>query len=133
MKKIAVIMFAAVVGALGSSPSFAQTLPDAPNPELCAESDGLTPAEIQLCSSVDDDGVGIDIYPLPPTLPPETTDPGTTTTTIGVIPPTLPPRLAATGSSGTSGFLQLGALMMTGGLLVVIAARRRSTVRLTTA
>ncbi len=130
MKKIVVFTITAVAALIVAPNVDAQAPPTAPSPELCAESDGLTPDEILLCSGVDDDGVGIDIYPIPPTTTsttvPPTTVPGTTTTTIGVIPPTLPPTIPATGSSGTSGILQLGALILTGGLLVVIAARRRS-------
>lgn len=126
-KLIAILMVTGIVGVVGSSHASAQPTPTAPSPALCAESDGLTPEEILLCSSVDDEGGdSIDIYPIPPTVAPSTTTTVAPTTTIGVIPPTVPPVLPATGSSGTSGFLQIGALLLTGGLLVVVAARRRT-------
>jgi LPXTG-motif cell wall-anchored protein len=141
MKKIITIMFGAVIGVLGTSQAFAQdtgtppvTTAQVATPELCVESDGLTPAEQALCDAIVDDGENPDFYP-PSVLPPTTTtttDPGTTTTLPpSVAPPTtVPPAvLPSTGSSGTSGFLQVGALLLTGGLLIVIAARRRSTVR----
>lgn len=118
MKKFIVITIAAFFAALGTAPAHAQTPPSTSipgTPELCVEADTRPP--------------NVDCSPgLPPDLYPPAVAPPTTTIPPVVAPPTttIPPVLPATGSSGTSGMLQLGGLLVTGGLLVFIAARRRS-------
>lgn len=120
MKKMVQILIAVCIGAIGllSAPvAHAQT----PTPEECAEADTAPPG----CPP---DGN----YPpvvLPPTAPPTTEPPATTTTTIVVVAPPQAPTgpLPSTGSSGVAPFLQIGALFLTGGLVVLVAARRRST------
>lgn len=108
MKFIASI-FAALVVALGvGGNAYA-------NPEDCAESD-TRPDDVECV--VDEDGN----YPI--VLPTIGTVPDTTTP-----PPTTPPPtggLPATGTDSTTLALQMGGVLLVGGLVVLVAARRRS-------
>ncbi len=137
MKKFTVILATAAFGAIGFAPAaFAQDTGEPPTtpplvatPELCAEADTAPP----VCGDVTFDDDGNAIYPPvvePPTTPPTTVPPPPATTIPPAVAPptTVPPGvLPSTGSSGTSGFLQIGALLLTAGLLIVVAARRRTT------
>ena len=145
MKKAIVIMAAAGIGLIGTAPAAAQdgnttTTLIPGTPELCAEAD-TRPDNVD-CEVVFPGEENP--YPpavAPPTEPPPTvapptdppaTDPPTTDPPPQVAPPTVPAApLPSTGSSGTTGVLQVGALLVTGGLLALVAARRRSTAQAT--
>lgn len=107
MKKLIAIVFAASVGMFASAPAFAVV--PLPGPEECAESDTAPPG----CPAAGD------VYPV--------VEPGG-----GTVPETSPPTTAPpvdlpkTGSSGTTVLLQIGTLLLTGGLIVIVATRRRT-------
>ncbi len=107
MKKLIAIVFAASVGMIASAP--ASAVVPLPTPEDCAEADTAPPG----CPAAGD------VYPV---VEPEG----------GTVPDTPPPTTAPpvdlpkTGSSGTTVLLQIGTLLLTGGLIVIIATRRRT-------
>ena len=93
---------------------FGATVASAATPEDCAESDNVLPG-------IECPIEGIN-YPIE--LPEGGTIPEPAPTVpVGTIPTVLP----ATGSSGTSNTLQIGALFLGGGLIVAAVSRRRST------
>lgn len=105
MKKLIVIAVAAFVGFFGGIPAHASPTP---TPAECAESDTAPP------------GCPIDGANYPLVNPDGGTVPDTT-------PPEPPAVLPTTGSSGTTVLLQIGAMCLVGGMIVFVAARRRST------
>ena len=122
MKKFIIAATAVAFIGIGGSPAFAQSDPDPiePIPENslveCGESDGR----------VDNNGDGIADVCLEfyvEAQPPTTNAPATTTTTTEVVSQA---PLPETGSS-ISPILGIGAALLIGGGLVVVATRRRST------
>ena len=120
MKKFIAITFIAAFAVFGSSTASADELGivgEDPRETECAEAD-TRPTDLN-CEEIIDEETGDLIYPpvggTGGTLP----DP---TTTLAKPPADLP----ATGSSGSIGLVQIGGLMLAGGLLVVVAARRRA-------
>ncbi|MGK0276497.1 MAG: LPXTG-motif cell wall-anchored protein [Ilumatobacter sp.] len=113
MNKIIATVAAVFITLFGASAASALTVDD------CAESDTVLPGiECPVGETPDADG----FYPLEIIEGegdeiPETTVPATTVPTV----------LPATGSSGVSGLLQIGALFLSGGLIVAAVSRRRST------
>jgi LPXTG-motif cell wall-anchored protein len=122
MKKFIIAATAVAFIGIGGSPAFAQSDPEpiVPIPEdslvECGESDGRT--------DVNGDGIAdacLEFYV--EAAPPTTVAPSTTTTTtIAIVQGPLP----ETGS-GVSPILGMGAALLIGGGLVVVATRRRST------
>lgn len=111
MRKFVVIGVAAFVGFFGGIPAHAS-----PTPAECAESDTAPPG-----CPIDGNNyplVNPDGGTVPDTVPPPTNPPVVTTP---------PPGLPATGSSGSAVLLQIGAMCVVGGMIVFVAARRRST------
>jgi LPXTG-motif cell wall-anchored protein len=116
MKKLIAILFTAALAVFGASPAFAQTGDDTEigtDGGECAESD-TRPTNL-ICEPDSETGLYPALDPEGGTVP----DPTTT-----VVAP--PSELPATGSSGSVGLLQIGGLMLAGGLLVVVASRRRT-------
>lgn len=105
VKRLVAVVAAVFIGLLGTSPVHAQT---SPTPEECAESDTAPPG----CPAEGDN------YPV--VVPDTGTVPEPTTT------PAPPVELPDTGSSGSSGILQIGAILVASGLIVFVAARRRT-------
>jgi LPXTG-motif cell wall-anchored protein len=129
MKKLIAILFIAALAVFGASPAFAVVGDDQGDndqggvvsddliigtPEQCAESD-TTPTNV-ICDAIEGSP---DIYPVEE--PEGGTVPEPTTTVV-----TPPGELPKTGSSGSIGLVQIGGLMLAGGLLVVVASRRRA-------
>lgn len=121
MKKILIGMIAAAFIAVPSA--------------ALAQDEGVVDDEVE--APVDDeDDEYVEVAPPettePPvtTEPPETTEPPATTVpdeSVGVLPPPTTPQrpLPSAGLSTLEGSLRVGALLMIGGLGVVIVARRR--------
>lgn len=113
MNKLIATLIAVFITVFGASAASALTSDD------CAESDTVLPGiECPVDEPVGDDG----FYPLEIIEGEGDEIPETT-----VPPTTIPTILPATGSSGVSGLLQIGALFLSGGLIVAAVSRRRST------
>lgn len=119
MKKIILALAAITFIGIGGSAVSAQTpptpLPNTPRPlpAACSEWDGVSPIP-EIC---------VDFYI------DQTNRPPVTTAVPATSPPTVPGvGLPRTGSS-VSGILGIGALLLVGGAITVVATRRRSTSR----
>lgn len=115
--KLIAITFIAIFGLFGAGAGVASAaVEDDPRDTECAEAD-TRPTDLD-CSEIPDGEGGL-IYP--PVEPEGGTVPPTT-----VPPTTVPGELPKTGSNGPIGLLQIGGLMLAGGLLIVVASRRRT-------
>jgi LPXTG-motif cell wall-anchored protein len=137
MNKLIATFVAVFITLFGATAASAQGNPPVTiegTPALCAESDTVPTSVV---CPVDEDGNEVDengnvvdeqeldgegLYPIVVGLLPEI-DITTTTVTSTTVPAVLP----ATGSSGVSSLLQIGALFLSGGLIVAAVSRRRST------
>lgn len=127
MKKIIAIAFVTVLTMFGATTtSFAQDSGE------CAESDNL-PIDGVDCTLVDGEypPVGGEGGTVPAPEVTTTTVAPTTTQPVAGERGTVPPRaptgaLPRTGGSGSSGILQVGALLLVAGVVVFVAARRRN-------
>ena len=110
--KLIAITFIAAFGLFGAGAGVASAaVEDDPRDTECAEED-TRPTDLD-CSEIPDGEGGL-IYP---PVEPEG----------GTVPPTtVPGELPKTGSNGPIGLLQIGGLMLAGGLLIVVASRRRT-------
>jgi LPXTG-motif cell wall-anchored protein len=120
MNKLIATLIAVFITLFGATAASASTPPVEGNAAQCAESE--TVPEGVVCPA--DDAVPDDagVYPIVTGIAGEI-DITTTTVTSTTVPAVLP----ATGSSGVSSLLQIGALFLSGGLIVAAVSRRRST------
>ena len=108
--KLIAITFIAIFGLFGTGAGVASAIADDDRRDTeCAEAD-TRPTDL-ICDEIDGAGSG---YP--------PVEPGGDT----VPPTTVPGELPKTGSNGPIGLLQIGGLMFAGGLLIVVASRRRT-------
>jgi LPXTG-motif cell wall-anchored protein len=124
MNKLIAAFVAVFITLFGATAASAQGNPPVTiegTPALCAESDTV-PTSVVCPDDEDDQEVIGGFYPIVTGLLPEI-DITTTTVTSTTVPAVLP----ATGSSGVSSLLQIGALFLSGGLIVAAVSRRRST------
>jgi LPXTG-motif cell wall-anchored protein len=125
MNKLIATFVAVFITLFGATAASASTPPvDGPREGTaaeCAESDNV-PNDVVCPADGDDQEVIDGLYPIVVGLLPEIDIPTTTVTST-----TVPAVLPATGSSGVSSLLQIGALFLSGGLIVAAVSRRRST------